>query len=132
MPVRGETRRLIVRLPLVILATRISERPGGRRLRGSVPNHLGQEYFRLGIRALQVSPRANLLLPRRWPQRSLVWRQIAVNALGRGKTCSQPTPPNDEARRADRARIAEQQQVRGHCGRSFRRLWFHADRVRTA
>jgi ParB-like chromosome segregation protein Spo0J len=50
-----ETGRLDVRLSFVILAARIPERDGGRRLRGPLSDYLGEEYVRLGFRPLQVS-----------------------------------------------------------------------------
>ena len=37
---------------IFLLATRVSERAGGRGFRGPLPDHLGQEHIRLGLRPL--------------------------------------------------------------------------------
>ena len=76
-----EARRLAVRLPFLLVAARVPERAGGGRLRGPLPDHLGEEHLRLGLRPLQVPARADLLLPRRRPERPLVRRQIAIDAV---------------------------------------------------
>ena len=38
-----------------------------------------KKHIRVGIRALQVSTRAHVLLPRKRPKRSLVWRQVSIS-----------------------------------------------------
>ena len=76
-------KRLTVRLPSVVLAARVLERAGGRGLRNPMPDHLGQEHVCVGLWALQVPARADLLLPRRRAEGSLVRRQIAIDGVAR-------------------------------------------------
>ena len=52
LPLDRKARRLIVRLPFVFLATRISKCTGRGRIRGPLPDHLGEEHVRLGLRTL--------------------------------------------------------------------------------
>ena len=84
---RGEARRLAVRLPLVFVAARVSERARSRGLRGPVPDHLGQEHFRVGIRPLQIPARTDFLLPT-WPA-----RRIPGTATNRNRRCGRKTNP---------------------------------------
>ena len=78
----AEARRLAVRLPSVVRGSG-SSRTRWRLcgLRSPLPDHLGEEHLRLGLRPLQVSARADLLLPRRRPERCLVRRQIAIDLV---------------------------------------------------
>ena len=49
VPRRHQARRVPLRVPFLVLATRVSERAGDCGLRGPLPDHLGQKYLRLGI-----------------------------------------------------------------------------------
>jgi len=68
----GEAGRLDVCLSFVILAARVPECARIRRLRGSLPDYLGEEHVRVGIRPVQITTRTDLLLPRCWPEGCLV------------------------------------------------------------
>ena len=92
------------------------------RLRGSLPDHLGEEHVCLGLRPLQVPARADVLLPRRRREGSLVRRQDAIDALAGEEARGEPHPPDGEAGGTGRARAAEQQQGRRRCSGSVRRL----------
>jgi hypothetical protein len=46
VPSARENRRVSVRVPPVVVAARVPECARGRRLLGSLPDHLGHEYFR--------------------------------------------------------------------------------------
>ena len=116
VPSRDQARRLAVRLPFLLLAARVSERAGGRGLRSPLPDHLGQEYLRLGLRPLQVPARADLLLPRRRAEGPLVRRQIAIHAVAGEQAGGESAASDHEASGAGRARAGEQQQ-----GRRYRR-----------
>ncbi len=50
VPDHREARRFDVCLSLLVLATRVSERAGIRRLHRALPDHLGQEHVRVGFR----------------------------------------------------------------------------------
>jgi hypothetical protein len=55
-----------------------------------------KEYIRLGIRALQIPARADLLCPRRGSERLLVWRQNTLDAVARKVACGQRQSPNGQ------------------------------------
>jgi hypothetical protein len=84
-----------------------------RRFQRSLPDHLGQEYFRMGIWPLQISARADLLLPRLRRERFLVRRQIPIHYVVREKPAANRLHPN-ETGRADGAGAGKQQQS-GDC-----------------
>ena len=64
-----------------------------RGLRGPLPDHLGEEHLRVGLRPLQIPARADFLCPRGRPEGSLVWRQIAIDAVGENKPAANRIHP---------------------------------------
>jgi hypothetical protein len=66
--------RLALCLPLLVLAAGVPGRARSGRLRGPLPDHLGQEHFCLGVLPVQVSARTDLLLPLSRAKRCLVRR----------------------------------------------------------
>jgi len=111
------TASLYVMSPLAV-PKRVRKRDGGGRVRGSLPDHLGQEHVRLGIRAVQVSTRTHLLRAPQGRIGPVVRGQIAVDAVGGKEAVGQPAASDDEARGVGAARIGEQQS-RGGVGVGF-------------
>jgi ParB-like chromosome segregation protein Spo0J len=75
---------------------RVPGRNGDRRLRSPLSDHLGQEHICMGLRPVQVPARADLLQPRGRREGSRVWRQVAIDALGREEACSESPASDDE------------------------------------
>jgi hypothetical protein len=96
VPFNRETRRLALGVPFVFVAARIPKRSGSGRPRGSQPDYLGQEHVRMGLRAIQVSARADFLLPRRRTEGCLVRRQNTIDALAGKKARGKPTAPHGQ------------------------------------
>ena len=76
------------------------------RVRGALPDHLGQEHIRVGLRPVQVPARADLLLPRRTAEGRLVRRQVAIDAVAGEEAGGESPAPDHEAGRTDRAGAA--------------------------
>src|SRR2546422_792503 len=75
LPADREAWGITVHLSCVLVAARVPERLGGGRVRDPLPDHLGQEHLRVGLRPLQVPARAHVLCPCRGPEGLLVRQQ---------------------------------------------------------
>jgi hypothetical protein len=88
--------------------------------------------FAWGFGRYKFQQRAYVLLPRRGGEGSLVWGQIAIDALGREKTFCKSIAPNHEAGGTNRASSIEQQQGGRHCRGLFRRRGLNPHRMRAS
>ena len=65
--------------------------------------------FAWGFGRYKFRHEPTVLLSRGRPERSLVWRQVAVEAMGRKQACGEPDPSDLKARGVGRTRAAQQQ-----------------------
>ena len=130
VPNRREARRLAVRLPLLIVAARVSERAGRRPASKFAVRSSGRRTRLPGVSAATNSSM------NRCSTATSPARKIPGTATNRNRRCGRKTNPRRtasirlQAGGADRARAAEQQQGGRHRRGLVRRVRLNADRLR--